>query len=117
MAIGLSRCCCVVPSTCQGGWAISFPIVLISCSLAIVNTLSFSKADFPEVADCKVGQEETLTVTIMPTSIQGDEVTADVTNVAYGEPAEEEAQDQAPALSKGRSPVASIGIPMRKSYA
>jgi len=80
-----------------------------------MNTISFSKADFPDVADCKVGQEETLTVTIVPTSIEGDEVTADVTNVAYGEPAEEESQDQAPMPSKGKSPVVAIGIPMKKS--
>ena len=81
-----------------------------------MNTISFSKADFPDVADCKVGQEETLTVTVIPTSIQGDEVTADVTNVAYGEPADEQAQDEAPVPAKGKSPVVAIGIPMKRSY-
>ncbi len=81
-----------------------------------MNTISFSKADFPDVADCKVGQEETLTVTIMPTSVEGDEVTADVTNVAYGEPAAEETQDESAASPA--SPVSKIGMPMRgKTYA
>lgn len=79
-----------------------------------MNEISFSKSDFPDVQDCKVGQEETLTVTIMPTAIDGDQVTADVTNVAYGEPAAEEAQDEAPAAAPSKSPpkaIVAIGIP------
>jgi len=79
-----------------------------------MNTLTFSKADFPEAGECKVGQEETLMVTIVPTAIEGDEVTADVTGVEYAEAPEEEV----PASKPAKSPVASIGVPMRgKTYA
>jgi len=77
-----------------------------------MNTLTFSKADFPEAGECKVGQEETLMVTIVPTAIEGDDVTADVTGVEYAEAPEE------PAPAPTPSPVASIGVPMRgKTYA
>jgi len=79
-----------------------------------MNTISFSKVDFPEAGECKVGQEETLMVTIVPTAIEGDEVTADVTGVEYAEAPEEA---PAPAPKPAKSPVASIGVPMRKSYA
>jgi len=81
-----------------------------------MNTISFSTEDFPSVKDCKVGQPETLTVTITPTAINGDEVTADVTDVAYGEAPEEEAQDQE---SSTGSPASKIGMPMmgKKAYA
>lgn len=79
-----------------------------------MNTISFSKSDFPEAGECVVGQEEALTVRIVPTAIDGDGVTADVVGVEYSEPVEEE---PAPAPVKRKSPVASIGIPMKKQYA
>jgi hypothetical protein len=90
-----------------------------------MNTLTFSTSDFPEVTDCEVGKQETLTVTITPTKIAGDMVTANVDAVAYGEPAEEEMSEPEEMPMKGegmmsKSPpkaIVAIGIPSRgKGY-
>lgn len=78
-----------------------------------MNTITFSKADFPQAGECEVGVEETLAVTIIPTKISGDRVTANVTGVEYAEPAEEEVEEAPRRKSKAPSAIAAIGIPKR----
>jgi hypothetical protein len=78
-----------------------------------MNTITFSKVDFPEL-QCEVGKEETLTVTIMPTAVTDEEVTADVTGVAYAETESAEEEPAAPSKGPPRAIVA-IGIPSPRS--
>jgi len=88
-----------------------------------MNTITFSKADFPTLKDCKVGEEEQLSVTIVPTSIEGDQVIADVTEATYNEPGEGTADEEAasdeeaePAMSKKPArAIIAIGIPGKSS--
>jgi hypothetical protein len=78
-----------------------------------MSEISIAKSEYETLQDCKVGEPLVLRGTV--SAIDGDTLTVDVESAAYDEEAEAE---EAPAPKPTKSPVASIGVPMRgKTYA
>jgi len=77
-------------------------------------TVQIDRTEFSELKDCQVGEPLELKGTV--SAIDGDTLTVDVESAAYDE---EEAPVPIPDKTKpAKSPVASIGVPMRgKTYA
>jgi len=79
-----------------------------------MSTVQIDKTEYPDLKDCQVGEPLELKGTV--SAIDGDTLTVDVESAAYDE--EAEAETPAPAPKPAKSPVASIGVPMRgKTYA
>ena len=79
-----------------------------------MSEISIAKSEYETLQDCQIGEPLVLHGTV--SAIDGDTLTVDVESAAYDE--EAEAEEPAPAPKPAKSPVASIGVPMRgKTYA